>query len=42
MFTKNTHLMNVTPAGNSNASDDMNIEKDNTFQHPFLMIVAAS
>eukprot|EP00751_Fragilariopsis_kerguelensis_P013287 CAMPEP_0170777208 /NCGR_PEP_ID=MMETSP0733-20121128/11642_1 /TAXON_ID=186038 /ORGANISM="Fragilariopsis kerguelensis, Strain L26-C5" /LENGTH=121 /DNA_ID=CAMNT_0011120363 /DNA_START=56 /DNA_END=421 /DNA_ORIENTATION=+ len=42
MFTENTHLKNVTPVGNSNTSDDMDMGKGNTYQHPLLIVAGIS
>ena len=41
MLTENTHLKNVTPAGDSNPSVEIGIEKDITYQRPVLIVAGS-
>ena len=38
MPTESTSLKNVTPTGDSNTSNEMVIEKKNTYQRPLLIV----
>jgi len=41
MPTENTSLKNVTPAGDSNTTDEMVIGKINTYQRTFLIVAGS-
>mmetsp|Transcript_2641 Transcript_2641/g.3067 ORF Transcript_2641/g.3067 Transcript_2641/m.3067 type:complete len:120 (-) Transcript_2641:10-369(-) len=41
MLTENTHLKNVTPAGDSNPSFEVSIVKGNTYLRLFLIVAAS-
>ena len=42
MPTEQTHLKNVTPAGNSNSTDEtVVIGNGNTYQHPFFVVAGS-